>query len=418
MNQLAQYQNQLAQYQNQIAQYPNPLAYFANTPRSIEKRKRKASIVSPMKIINFIRNDDGSFVVSIKGIRGIYYQVFFSEREITCSCPDYQKHSVKPICKHMFKCICLSDNHDIFNNSMLLSDLMNPQYLGRILENIMRIIDIKKMERFGNQQNQISIERDEYSCAICYGEFDNDIAKCSKCKHVFHQNCINLSWNSGAYNARGKCPMCRTLNSFPQLGGSNNEDPWEIYNFSSPAAVVEEEQLPVQNDILQLSEVEQNEGSNVPIEIVAQNDILQLSEVEQNEGSNVPIEIVAQNDILQLSEVEQNEGSNVPIEIVAQNDINNNAFFQNEPFFPIEENFGDNSNTPPSSPPPPSSPLLLPLPLPLPLSSTEEIDVDLLELEETEIINRRITILNISVFILETVNIIINHIFYQLEHNN
>ena len=366
MNQLAQYQNQLAQYQNQnqLAQYPNPLAYFANTPRSIEKRKRKASTVSPMKIINFIRNDDGSFVVSIKGIRGIYYQVFFSEQEITCSCPDYQKHTVKPICKHMFKCICLSENHDIFNNSMLLSDLMNPQYLGRILENIMRIIDIKKMERFGNPQNQISIERDEYCCAICYGEFDNDIAKCSKCKHVFHQNCINLSWNSvGAYNARGKCPMCRQLNSFPQLGGSNNEDPWEVYNFSSPAAAVEE-QLPVQQDILQPSEVEQNEGSNVPIEIVVQND-------------------------------------------------NNNAFFQNEAFFPIEENFGDNSNTPPSSPPPPSSPLLLPLPLPL--SSTEEIDVDLLELEETEIINRRITILNISVFILETVNIIINRIFYQLE---
>lgn len=214
----------------------NPLLYFANTPQAINTRKNKASKPSSMKIINFTKHDDGSFIVSIRGNRGIIYQVFFSEQSITCDCPDYQKHTVKPICKHMFKLICLSENNDIFNNSMLLSDLMNPLYLGRILENIMRIIDVKKIERYGSSQNQISIERDD-CCSICYGDFDNDITKCSKCNHVFHQNCIHLSWNSAAYNSHGKCPMCRTLNSFPQIGGSNNHDPWEIYNFpvSEPA---------------------------------------------------------------------------------------------------------------------------------------------------------------------------------------
>jgi hypothetical protein len=144
--------------------------------------------------------------------------------------------------------------------------------------------------------------------------------------------------------------MCREPNSFPQLGGLNNNDPWEIYNFSFPDAV---EEVPAQYDILQLSEVEQNENSNIPIQVVAQNDI-------------------------------------------------NNAFFQNEPVFPVEEN---NLNTPPSSPPP--------------FPSIEESNSSLIGQEEQEdndeIIESRIKILNISLFIFETMNIIINHILYPLE---
>ena len=341
---------QLVQNQNL---YPDPFLYFANTPKSITFRKNKALRVSPMKIINFIKNDDGSFIVSIKGVRGIPYQLFFSEQEITCSCPDYQKHSVKPICKHMFKCICLSENDDIFNNVMLLSDLMNPQYLGRILENIMRIVDIKKMARYGNPQNQISIERDEY-CSICYMNFDTDIAECLECKHVFHQTCIRLSWSSASHLSRGKCPMCRAPNSFPQFGGFNNNDPWEIYNFQPPAAIEEP-----------LAAVE---------EPLAQQDILLNSEVEQNANSNIPIE------------VEHNE---------------NNSFFQNEPFFPVDENFGDNSDTPPSSP--------------LPITLIEESDSSLLQEDDFEIIDNRIKLLNISLFILETVNIIFNNIYCSIE---
>ena len=345
---------------NQLVQnhYPNPLTYFANTPRSITFRKNKALRVSPMKIINFTKNDDGSFIVSIKGVRGIPYQVFFSEQEITCSCPDYQKHSVKPICKHMFKCICLSENDNIFNNVMLLSELMNSQYLCSILENIMRIIDIKKMERYGNPQNQISIERDEY-CSICYGDFDTDIAECSKCKHVFHQTCIRLSWSSASHLSRGKCPMCREPNSFSQFGGINNNDPWEIYNFQPPSEV---EELPA---------VAVEELPAALEELPAQQDILLNLEVEQNANSNIQIEPI---------EVEQNE---------------NNAFFQNDAFFPIAENLGDNSDTPTSSP--------------SPLPSIEELDSSLLEQDDFESIDMRIKILNISLFILEIVNIIFNN---------
>lgn len=338
--------NPLVQNQHQ---YPNPFAYFANTPRSIEKRKRKANN-SSMKIINFIKNDDGSFSVYIKGTRGIYYQVFFSESAITCSCPDFEKHTVKPICKHMFKLICISENHDIFNNSMLLSDLMNPQYLERILTSILRIIDIKKMERYGGPQNQISIERDEY-CPICYGDFNPDIAECSKCKHVFHQNCIRLSWNSASYLSRGRCPMCREQNSFPTLGG-NNSDPWEIYNFPPQVAVEEAPQAAIE----ELLAVEESP---------AVEELLVIQE---------PLAI-------------EEDPAQPALEMEQTNMIDNDS--------------QDNQNTPPFS-------LIT-------NQSFNSSGSSLFEQDDFDVIERRIIILNISVFILETYNIIINHIFYPIE---
>ncbi len=329
----------------------NPLSYYANTPVSIDGRKRNATRQSNMKILNFTQNsDDGSFGVLIRGTRGITYDVFFSEHSITCSCPDFQKHTVKPICKHMFKLIYLSENNDIFNNSMLLTDLMNPQYLSRILTSILRIIDIKKMERYGGPQNPISIERDE-CCPICYGDFDENITECSKCKHVFHKQCVRLSWNSAAYNARGKCPMCRELNSFPNLQGANgNNDPWEIYNFPAPPQPAP--QQPQDDDLVQQNE-HFDDGPNVPVE--NPNDFL------------FPEQFVEAPLILPLANQEDNAGQ-APNE--DPDDISSSL------------SNGHSSIEIPS----------------------------LSEYEETDRIQSRIHILNISLFILEAINIIINRI--------
>jgi hypothetical protein len=346
--------SQLQQYQE------NPLAYFANTPRSIQKRKHQATRQSNMKIVDFTQNThNNSFNVLIKGHRGITYQLFFSESSITCSCPDYEKHTVKPICKHMFKLICLSENHDIFNNSMLLTDLMNPQYLARILESTLRIIDVKKMERYGGPLNQISIERDEY-CPICYGDFNSDIAECSKCKHVFHTNCVRLSWNSSSYNARGKCPMCRELNSFPQLhGGNNNYDPWEIYNFPpAPAPAPEPEENLIENP------------PPSPAQQVQQDEL-----IEENHD-----DFLLNNEFLPIENNNDNIFPPPPPQI------------PEEPFLPLEDNNPDggpneNSDGTESS------------------SSAGEI---ISEPEDYDIIDTRIQIFNISLFILETINIIFN----------
>ena len=340
----------MAQIQQPHDQYPNPFAYFANTHVSIEKRKRKATVDSNMKIVNLTQKPDNSFNVLIKGNRGMTYEVLFSEQSITCSCPDFQKHTVKPICKHMFKLICISENHDIFNNSMILSDLMNSQYLERILTSTLRIIDIKKMERYGGPQNQISIERDE-CCPICYGDFDTDISMCSKCEHVFHTNCISLSWNSAGYNAKGKCPMCREINSFPNIqGGNGSYDPWDIYNFPAP-----EPQAP------------QAASYQPQDELVQENEHL-------DDGPNIPVE--NPNDFL------------FPEQVI------------DAPPIPLAEQEDNAGQAPNEDPDDISS-----------FSSNGHPSIEipsLSEYEENDRIQSRIQLLNISLFVLEAINIIFN----------
>jgi len=348
------------QPQAQQNQYPNPFAYFANTPLSIRKRKQHATRNSNMKIVDFTQNPNNSFNVLIKGNRGITYYVFFSERAITCSCPDYEKHTVKPICKHMFKLICLSENHDIFNNSMLLTDLMNPQHLERILMSTLRIIDVKKMERYGGPQNPISIERDE-CCPICYGDFDVNISECSKCKHVFHTQCVRLSWDSAVYNAKGKCPMCRELNSFPNLqGGNRNYDPWEIYNFPAPP-------LP---------------------EAQADPNILIENQQQPQPQQQLQDELIEENH----NDYFQNDGGSIPN-------------FENSNDEPIEEPFmahlsnEDGAEQSPNENSDPSEAIF---------TADAIVSSSLSEQEDYDIIDRRMKILNILLFILETVNIIFN----------
>jgi len=366
--------SQIQQIQPQHHQYQNPLSYFANTPHSIERRKQKATRHSNMKIVDFTQNPDNSFTVLIKGTRGITYVVFFSESAITCSCPDFQKHTVKPICKHMFKLICLSENQDILNNSMLLTDLMNPQHLERILTSTLRIIDIKKMERYGGPQNNISIERDE-CCPVCYGDFDENISRCSKCKHVFHTQCVRLSWNSSAYSARGRCPMCRELNSFPNLhGGNNNYDPWEIYNFPplppAPAPVSEaqvEPEIPIENPPFQQPQPQPQQQD----ELVEENNELYFP------NGNIP-NVENEDDFL-LAE---------PVDNPFMAHLSN------------EDGVGQAPNENPDG---------------AITSDSQTQSNSLSELEDFEFIDRRIKILNISLFILETVNIIFNEIRYQQE---
>ena len=353
---------QIQQQQHQV-QNLSPLTYFANTPFSIQKRKIHATRQSNMKIVDFTQNPhDNSFNVFIKGNRGIIYQLFFSESAITCNCPDYEKHTVKPICKHMFKLICLSENHDIFNNSMLLTDLMNPQYLERILTSTLRIIDVKKMERYGGHQNAISIERDEY-CPICYGDFDVNISECSKCKHVFHTQCIYLSWNSSSYNTRRKCPMCRELNSFPQLQGGNNDDPWEIYNFPPAPAPA-----PVQQEDL----IENPPLAPAPAPASVQQDEL----IEENHDN-----FLLNNEFLLIENNNDNDAIFHPLHPLPPPQI------PEEQFLPLEDNNPDGG--------PNENP-----------DGTESTSAG--AQEEYDIIDRRMKILNISLFILETINIIFN----------
>ena len=58
-----------------------------------------------------------------------------------------------------------------------------------------------------SQQEPVEKERDDIECSICYSAIENDcnLWKCSECKHVIHQRCVEV-W----FKHKNTCPLCRT----------------------------------------------------------------------------------------------------------------------------------------------------------------------------------------------------------------
>ena len=179
--------------------------------------------------------------------------------------------------------------------------------------------------------------------------------------------------------------MCRELNSFSNLhGGNNNYDPWEIYNFPPPppAPVPEEQGHHPSQEVLEQVEPEipiENPPSPQPQpqqqdELVEENNELYFS--------NGDIPNVENEDDFLLPEPVDN-----PFMAHHQTDENGAGQAPNE-----------NSDGAITSD-----------------SQTQTQSNSLSELEDFEFIDRRIKVLNISLFILETVNIIFNEIRYQQE---
>jgi len=163
--------------------------------------------------------------------------------------------------------------------------------------------------------------------------------------------------------------MCREMNSFPNLqGGNSNYDPWEIYNFPPPP-----EPLPIEN----LPEpVQQPQPQPQP----------QDELVEENHDDFFPL---------------QNEDLN---EFIAPEPIEE----QPQPVFHHLFNDDDGAGQQAPNEDPDDTIASAPQSQPNSLS----------DLEDYESIDRRIKVLNISLFILETVNIIFNQIHYQEDRPN
>jgi len=191
-------------------------------------RKERAK-TQKMKITYY--SDEGdSYQVGVLGSRKLPYILKFSPTSITCSCPDYQIKKHKPICKHIYFIIHLAKNNLIFNTVDQLIDLIDVDKVAQIRENLMQVIDKKKMDSMNSVQNTISIERDDY-CSICTMELDGQIEKCHECEHVLHINCLEGWWNDTSYGRNIKrCPYCRCDTGFSHIFEAP-DDPWERFDF-------------------------------------------------------------------------------------------------------------------------------------------------------------------------------------------
>lgn len=196
-----------------------------------ESRKTRAKEQN-MKITYYNEVNETDFQVGVLGSRKMPYILNFSNSEVSCNCPDYTIKQHKPICKHIYLIIHLSRTTSIFNNISELTDLHDASKISEIKQNLLSVIDKKKLEANNGETNTISIERDEY-CSICMGDLDNKIEKCSQCEHVIHYNCLTGWWNmSSSWNSnKGKCPYCRDNKGFAHLENVN-EDPWDSFDFN------------------------------------------------------------------------------------------------------------------------------------------------------------------------------------------
>jgi hypothetical protein len=207
-------------------------------PLEINNRKYRAN-TQHMKITYYKEHENQiDFRVGVIGSQKIPYILEFSQStlNITCTCPDYEKRQYKPICKHMFFIVNLSNQKAIFNNLMLHNELKDVTKLETIRLSLINIIDTKKMGSELSESNVISIERDDY-CSICMCDLDGQIEKCSICAHVMHDVCIQSWWNlSSSWNSlKGICPYCKSARGFLHIK-PHDEDPWRLFDFSGAAS--------------------------------------------------------------------------------------------------------------------------------------------------------------------------------------
>lgn len=171
-----------------------------------------------LKILNY-ESLDSNFKVTVMGSRNKDYELNFNSDKVTCSCPDYTFREEKPICKHIYFLLYLSDIR-IFNEITNLSDLSSDK-ISQIKENLLKVIGSKK----NITTPSIIPERDD-NCPICMDVLNSKIEKCSNCYHVMHIDCIKSWW--GLSKQTGTCAYCR------QKGMehiSNNNDPWIAFDF-------------------------------------------------------------------------------------------------------------------------------------------------------------------------------------------
>ena len=189
---------------------------------SLESRKQRSK-TQPLKITYFLELDHPDFQVNVLGSTKNPYQLYFFKEGTSCTCMDFKLRN--RICKHLFFIIGkVSQSNKVFEDVKTLEDL-TPKVIEEIKINLKNKIDLQKHQEHNTNDNQISIERDDY-CSICMEDFEQQQnLKCDTCQHVFHQQCLQGWWNMNYQNAN-HCAMCRAKSFLPNGDDCN---PWDEF---------------------------------------------------------------------------------------------------------------------------------------------------------------------------------------------
>lgn len=159
-----------------------------------------------MYLISSKQIDKENWKFGVEGSSGKIYNVLFTEKYMSCSCPDHIIR--KTICKHInfiivrvLKDVELAVSIEKSDKGHNISIFEIKNSFSKDLNNILD----KKNE---NCSDDIKHNPDE-DCSICYEDYskNEDISQCESCKKFFHKDCISV-WLRKA--SRRTCPMCRS----------------------------------------------------------------------------------------------------------------------------------------------------------------------------------------------------------------
>jgi hypothetical protein len=171
------------------------------------KRLKKAIDEKSMKVLNYEQVNENELSYHILGNSGSFYDVKFTNTQMSCSCPDHARHH--SYCKHIYlvyiKIFHLIPDLDAVGNGITeMQFVMMRNAHDRFMEAQTKKKEI--MESRTSKWNGYRFNKDD-ECPICfdvYGEMS--IFGCKTCKNCFHMGCMESIFR---YNS--KCPMCRSV---------------------------------------------------------------------------------------------------------------------------------------------------------------------------------------------------------------
>jgi len=156
------------------------------------KRLKKAIDEKSMKVMNYEQENEEELRYHILGNSGSYYDVTFTSSEMSCTCPDHQRH--QSYCKHIYlvyiKIFHLIPDLDATGNRIHEMQFL----LMKNAHNEFMQTQKRKMEenQKKNQQWEGYRFNKEDECPICFDIFgEQTIFGCKTCKNCFHRHCID-----------------------------------------------------------------------------------------------------------------------------------------------------------------------------------------------------------------------------------
>jgi len=154
--------------------------------------------------------DEDNYNYIVQGSREVNYQVKFTDKCVSCTCPDFIRRN--KLCKHIIFII-----YKVYKQNIIdIGNIKNIDDTENIDSPNKNFLDLLKKNNNNKNENENENKNKNIkdflvkfigSCAICFDDVDDGYNdnKCRICVGIFHSDCIRR-WILNKNN----CPLCRS----------------------------------------------------------------------------------------------------------------------------------------------------------------------------------------------------------------